>query len=101
MPKFTVDHPSTLPANDALAKIKTFFENDQDIRRIDPKIQCRFNESELKGDVTGSQFKAQVKVNPDGAGSKISVTIDLPLLLTPFKGKVEEMIKKKLGKNLA
>jgi hypothetical protein len=101
MPKFTVEHTCSLPAPDALSKIKTFFETDQDIRRIDPKIQCQFVESDMKGNVTGSQFKAEVKVKADGGGSKVSVMIDLPLLLTPFKGKVEETIKKKLSKYLA
>lgn len=100
MPKVTIDHPSTLPANDAFSKIKTFFENDADIRRFDPNLKCEFNEGSLSGRASGSQFKADISVKGQGAGSVIQVVVDLPLLLAPFKGKVQETIQKKLGKYL-
>ena len=101
MPKITIDHQSSIATEQAMAAITKFFETDQDLQRFDPKIQCQFSTKEGKGKVTGSQFKADVEVKAQGAGSQIKVVIDLPLLLTPFKGKVEETIKKKLAKYLA
>jgi hypothetical protein len=101
MPKVTIDHNSKLPANEAFTKIKSFFENDADIRRFDPKMNCNFNESSMTGRAAGSQFKADIAVKSEGPGSVISVTVDLPLLLAPFKGKVQETIQKKLGQYLA
>jgi len=101
MPKVTIDHASNLPANDAFSKIKTFFETDADIRRFDPNIKCDFNEGAMSGRALGSQFKADISVKGQGAGSVIQVVVDLPLLLAPFKGKVQETIQKKLGKYLA
>jgi hypothetical protein len=100
MPKVTVDHKSQLPAKDAFEKIKSFFETDQDIRRLDPSMKCEFKAGEMKGKATGSQFKADIAVSSDGSGSVVSVVVDLPLLLTPFKGKVQETIQKKLSKYL-
>lgn len=100
MPKVTVDHKTNLTAKDAFEKIKTFFENDQDIRRLDPSIKCDFKAAEMKGKATGSQFKADIAVSSQGDGSTVSVVVDLPLLLTPFKGKVQETIEKKLSKYL-
>lgn len=100
MPKVTVDHKSNLSAQDAFEKIKTFFESDQDIRRLDPSIKCDFKAAELRGKASGSQFKADIIVSGQGSGSTVSVIVDLPLLLTPFKGKVQETIEKKLSKYL-
>ena len=40
-----------------------------------------------------------VEENPKG--STVKIVIDLPLLLTPFKSKLEEGLKKKLTKYLA
>lgn len=101
MPKVSVDHKTTSSPADTLSKIKNFFETDQDLRRMDPKMQTNFSDSSMTGKVTGSQFKADIAVKADGSGSVISVVVDLPLLLTPLKGKVEEVLKKKLSKYLA
>ncbi len=101
MPKVTIDHSSTLPAPDAFSKIKTFFETDADIRRFDPNMKCDFAESSMTGKATGSQFKADISVKNQGPGSMVQVVVDLPLMLTPFKGKVQETIQKKLSKYLA
>lgn len=80
--------------------IRNFFENDQDLRKVDSSIQCHFQPGALKGKVSGSQFKADVDVSAQAPGSLISIVIDLPLILTPFKGKVEEVLKRKLQKHL-
>lgn len=100
MPKFTIDHQSTHKAEDAYKKIKEFLSNDQDIRRFDPKLECLFNDISMIANLKGAQFKADMVVAAIATGSKISVTVDLPLLLTPLKGKVQETLQKKLAKYL-
>ncbi|MDG0815444.1 polyhydroxyalkanoic acid system family protein [Bdellovibrio svalbardensis] len=101
MPKFTIDHKSSQPIQEAYAKIKEFLSNDQDIRKFDPKLQCDFNDSAMSCRMNGSQFKADVLVAAAGNGSTVSVTVDLPFMLAPFKGKVTETLQKKLAKYLA
>ena len=100
MPKVTVEHSCPLNAEETFAKIKTFFEGD-DIRRFDPKVQCTFSDSTKTGKANGSQFKADIRVTTHAGGSKVEVVVDLPLLLTPIKGKVQETIQRKLAKHLA
>lgn len=100
MPKVTVEHSTALSPDDAFAKLKSFFETDQDIRRLDPKIQCQFTDSSMTGQAKGSQFKADMSVKPAAGGSAVAIIVDLPLLLTPLKGKVQETIQKKLAKYL-
>lgn len=101
MPKFTIDHDSSHDPQATYNKVKEFLGKDQDIRRFDPKLECQFDDSKKTCKINGSQFKADVQIGASGAGSKIAVTVDLPLMLTPFKGKVQEMLKSKLAKYLA
>lgn len=101
MPKVSIEHATNLAPKEAFQKIKTFFETDQDIRRFDPNMKCEFNESAMAGKASGSQFKAAIAVTSQGQGSKIDVNVELPFLLAPFKGKVQETIQKKLSKYFA
>lgn len=101
MPKVKIDHETSLPASDAFSKIKSFFETDSDVRRLDPNLKCEFMDGKMEGKATGSQFKADISVDQKGSGSVIHLAIDLPLMLTPFKGKIQETIERKLSQYLA
>lgn len=100
MPKVNIEHTCALDDKACFAKIKSFFEQDQDLKKLDPKISVQFDPNSGAGKVKGSQFKADILVTQVSSGSKVSVIVDLPLLLSPFKGKVQEMIEKKLAKHL-
>lgn len=100
MPKINVEHVSKLNPTEVFNKLKTFFEGEHDIRRLDPKIQCTFNDSNMTGQATGSQFKAEMSVKKSGESSIVAVTVDLPFILTPIKGKVQEKIQSQLAKHL-
>lgn len=101
MPKITVNHESQTAAPEAFEKIKNFFETDQDIRKLASDMKVSFSDDKLTGKATASQFSADFSVKAEGAGSKVSVLVDLPFILTPFKGKVQETLEKKLKKYLA
>lgn len=101
MPKVNVDHNTNDGVDEAYQKIKEFFENDQDLRKLDPNLKVSFTDADRTGKATASQFSASVQVKANGGGSIISVTVDLPLLLSPFKGKIQETLEKKLKKYLA
>lgn len=100
MPKFTIEHNSSHSAKETFDKIKAF-TSDEELRRFDPKMQCQFNDGAMNGSIKGSQFKAELNVLAQGTGSKIEIVVDLPMLLAPFKGKVQETLQKKLSKYLA
>lgn len=100
MPKFTIDHSTPLEIQEAFIKIKEFLGHEEGIRRFDPKVQCQFNDANQSCLIKGSQFNAELKVLTENTGSKVSVTVDLPLMLTPFKGKVQETLTKQLKKYL-
>ena len=69
--------------------------DDKDLRKLDSNYQCQFDDKSLTGSAKGKQFEAKLKV---ASGSKTQVTLEvsLPLLLTPFKGMIENTLNKKL-----
>lgn len=101
MAKISINHKCNLPANDAFSKIKTFFETDTYIRRLDSKMKCSFVDDKMTGKATGGQFKADIAVTGQDSGSMVNIVIDLSLLLTPLKGKVQETIERNLNKYLS
>lgn len=99
MPKFTVDHNTSHAAPEAYKKMKEVLGNGE-LNKFDSKIQCNFNDSQHHCQINGSQFKAEVHVKSVSQGSQVSITVDLPFLLTPIKGKVQESLAKMLTKHL-
>lgn len=102
MPKFTVEHQTSQAPDQAFKTVKDVMAGDQSVlKKYDANAQFTFNDAQRTCDVKGGQFKAQMTVVPTGSGSKVSVMVDLPLLLTPFKGKVQESLQRMLAKHLA
>lgn len=100
MAKFTIDHNVKHPTDKAFEKVQKVLEGGTDLKKFDPKIDYSFDPKSKTCKITGSQFKADLKVAPAGDGSKISVTVDLPLLLMPFKSKISESLVKMFEKHL-
>lgn len=101
MPKFNVETTSSLSAKETFTKIKNFLETTDDLKKIDPNIICTYEDSKLKCLAKGKQFKAEISILENSPQSKVSVEIEIPLLLSPLKGKIQESLQKKLKKALA
>ncbi|MFN8792401.1 MAG: polyhydroxyalkanoic acid system family protein [Bdellovibrionales bacterium] len=100
MAKFTIDHNVKHPTDKTFEKVQKVLEGGTELKKFDPNIQCDFDPTSKTCHIKGSQFKAELKVAPAGEGSKISVTVDLPLLLLPFKSKISESLSKMFDKHL-
>lgn len=102
MPKVKVESNSNQSAKETFNKIKQMLENDQDIKRLAPGYTCTFNDSAMTGVAKGGQFQANMKVtDKGGANSHVEIEVDLPLMLTPFKGTVQSTLQKKLASALS
>jgi hypothetical protein len=101
MPKFKVETPSSLTAKETFGKIKTFLETADDLKKIDASIVCTFEEARLKGLAKGKQFKAEIEILDGQPTCLVSVEVEIPLLLSPLKGKIQESLQRKLKKALA
>ncbi len=101
MPKISFDHISKHAPDQVFSTIKEFLNNPEEIRKFDASLKCDFNEANRTCHVKGSQFKGDFKVEPITEGSKVSVLLDIPLLLLPLKGKIQETLTRKLAKHLS
>ena len=100
MPKIVIEKQTSLNAADAYQKIKSMLADDRDLKKFDAGYQCQFDDSGMTGTAKGKQFTANMKIEAHSP-TKVELTIELPLVLTPFKGMVENMLRTKLDRILA
>ena len=100
MPKVNVKKSSHLSAQESFQLVAKLLSEDSDLRKLDPKYSCDFNESTLTGKAKGSQFKADMTVKSMGQGSEIEIVVDLPFHLALVKGVVEKTLSKKMDEAL-
>ena len=100
MPKFNIEHPTSHSAPDTYSKLKEFLSKGGEIQKFDSKVQCEFDDQKKSCLLKGSKFKAEVSIVGESNGSKIQILVDLPFLLTPLKGKIQEILIKMLSKHL-
>lgn len=100
MPKFSIEYPTSHGVTDTYTKLKDLLEKTDAIKKYDPKAECKFNDSNQSCDLKGSQFKGDLKVVAAGQGSQVTVNIDLPFILTPLKGTIQDSLTKMLKKHL-
>ena len=96
MPKIKIDTPSKYSAEETFAKLKGFFERDEELRKMDSAYTCSFDDAALKGTAKGSKFDAAMEVSGNDGSAKVSLSVSLPLILTPIKGIVQQTLEKRL-----
>ena len=100
MAKFTVDHNVKHPTDKTFETIQSVLSKGDELKKFDSNINCEFDPNKKTCAIKGSQFKAEIKVLAASDGSKISVEVDLPFILMPFKGKISESLTKMFQKHL-
>jgi hypothetical protein len=100
MAKFTINHDVKQPADKTFATVQKILSKGDELKKYDPKIQTTFDEDTKTCKIKGSQFNADLKVTPKNDGSQVVITVDLPLLLMPFKGKISESLVKLFERHL-
>lgn len=96
MPKFTVSCTSSCQAQEAFDRVRKVLENSPDLQHVDSKLSFRFDPTQLKGEASGSLFKADMVVLEKSAGSQVDITVDLPFHLSLAKGSIQKSLLKKL-----
>ncbi|MCB9025970.1 MAG: hypothetical protein H6625_06610 [Bdellovibrionaceae bacterium] len=101
MPKVSIKKTSSLSAQETFHLVTKLLNNDSDLRKLDPKYSCDFNDSNLTGQAKGSQFKADMSVKSTSQGSEVEIIVDLPFHLALVKGLVEKTLIKKIDEALS
>ncbi len=100
MPKIAIDVPHALGEEEAAARIKNLLAD------MKQKYASYFSDLEETWSGNDGRFKAKAMgFNVSGAvdvqSALVSITGDLPLAATPFKGRVEQMIRQEAERLLA
>ncbi len=100
MPSVKISSQTPLSAQECYKRVSEMLANDGDLKKLDPKYACQFDEKTLSGRAEGSQFKATLKVSPQGPGSEVEIVVELPFHLALVKGLVQKTLEKKLNSAL-
>lgn len=92
---------SNYSAPETFEKLKTVFEQDADLKKMDSSYTCQFNDNNCTGTAKGSKFSADMKVTDAGSQSELNLNIEIPFMLSPFKGVIKDTLEKKLNKALS
>lgn len=96
MPQVKVKHEIQGEKKKVFAAVKKYLDGRDTLSKLGAEID--WNEKACTGDIEASNFKGSLAVTEKSGTSLVEISIDLPLLLTPFRGKVEEELKKHLGR---
>lgn len=96
MPQVKVKHAIAGEKKKVYGAVKTYLKGRDTLSKLGAEIE--WDDKACSAEISGSSFSGALAVNEKGGKSEVEITIDLPLLMTPFKGKVEEELKKHLGR---
>ncbi|RJO67368.1 MAG: hypothetical protein C4523_09575 [Myxococcales bacterium] len=97
MPKIRVAQTHALAREELVKRVGSFLDRLRDEKLKAADFEYKWNDAQTAAAITGKGFSGDVKVG-DG---EVAVALDLSLMLTPIKGKVEESLKRGLEKVLA
>ena len=100
MPTVKISKTTSLGPKESFEKITKLLENDKELQKLDPGYKCDFDPENLNGSAKGKQFKADMKIETEGEGSKVELTVDLPFHLGLVKGVVQKTLQKKVDEIL-
>ena len=97
MPKVSVSREIAGEQKAVFKAVKTYLDGRDTLKKLGAEIL--WDEKKCTGEIESSSFSGAITVAA-GKGKKtdVAINIDLPLLMTPFRGKVEEELKKHLGR---
>jgi hypothetical protein len=81
---------------DVYSAVKEYLDGRETLAKLGATMQ--WNDKSCSGVLEASSFSGALEVNEKGDKSQVAITIELPFLLTPLKGKVEEELNKHLGR---
>lgn len=76
--------------------VREYLEGRDTLNKIGAKI--RWEEKSCSGVIEGGAFSGALTVTADGKDSLVAIEIELPLLMSAFKGKVKEELAKHLSR---
>jgi hypothetical protein len=96
MPQVKVKQEIAGDKKKVFSAVKKYLDGRDTLTKLGATID--WDEKSCTGDIEASNFSGKLTVAEAKGKSMVEISVDLPLLLTPFKGKVEEELKKHLSR---
>ncbi len=96
MPQVTVKREIAGDKKKVYAAVKKYLEGRDTLKKLGADMD--WDDKACSAAIDASNFSGSLSVNEGKAKCTVEISIKLPLLLTPFKGKVEEELTKHLGR---
>ncbi len=96
MPQVKVSHEIKGKKQAVYAAVKEYLEGRETLDKLGAKMV--WNDKACEAKIEAGNFSGGLEVDEKGGTTNVTISIDLPLLLSPFKGKVQEELKKHLSR---
>lgn len=96
MPQVKVKQEISGKKEKVFSAVKKYLEGRDTLGKLGASLQ--WDEKNCCAEIEASNFSGSLAVSEKSGKSSVEIVIDLPLLLSPFRGKVEEELKKHLAR---
>ena len=96
MPKVQVEQEVKGSSEKVYAAVKEYMSGRDTLKKIGAEIEWK--DKAKCAVISGANFEGEITVEGDSKKALVCISIDLPLLLTPFKNKVKEELEKHLSR---
>ncbi len=96
MPQVKVEHEIKGKRQDVYKAVKTYLDGRDTLGKLGAEMV--WNDKACSGKIEAGNFSGALEIKEDGSNSKVAITIELPMMLSLFKGKVSEELKKHLSR---
>ena len=96
MPKVQVKREIAGDRKKVYSAVKTYLEGRDTLKKLGASMD--WNDKSCSAEIEASNFSGSISVTEKTGSTLVEISIDLPFLLTPFRGKVEEELKKHLSR---
>lgn len=76
--------------------VKEYLDGRDTLKKLGASID--WEDKSCTAEISGGNFSGEVSVSEAGTGSLVKIEVELPFLLSAFKGKVKEELEKHLGR---
>lgn len=101
MPKVKIQKTLPVQAQKLFAAVQDILTNDKELKALEPNLELcnqKVCDESIAAKISGSRIEGNFVITPKGDESLIEIKLNLPLMLSPFKGLVQKKIEEKLKK---
>lgn len=97
MPQVKIEKDFSISADQVLKQVEALLKNSKDLQVVEPHLDVKIDSENHTLVAQGKKISGNVKVQNTENGSHLSLQIELPWSLAPFKGMVQSKLEAKIA----